>query len=551
MQFSLNNLFVISSLPKTTQRFLTGLKSESTPVFFQNLREISLPQSEKPLLRPTTCLIYDASVDTQKSFLETLTSLKTTLVNYKAVFVLYIVTENQMPTIEKYLRYSDEFALDYVTPRTIATIVKQGITRIEREKKLVRDLNEASDIALLSMAHSSELGEISRFILSSYNCSEYDELIDLLLETLPLFNVSCSVLIVVDDWVLCRLAENQKEEIRTTLLQRHDRSRLHYIGSDVIISFPQATLMMHGLPIDDDASYGRLVDNLTVLANCFAARAKGIHAESQASAASRAKTMFLAMMSHELRTPMNSVIGFTELLIKRLDDRLNEKEKRHLNAIKRNSDHLLALINDILDMSKIEVGKMEIFPERVNTQDTLETIFTQLSPIAEKKGLAFELNIEIQARIIHADLKRFTQMVMNLISNAIKYTETGKVSVSLDESRVESIGDSLCLSVTDTGIGISNEDQCKLFNSFVQIDTNLSRKTQGSGLGLAITKVFADMHGGTITLQSEINKGSCFRLYLPLPSNPRSPDIIECTLQRASEQTSLSEPRKTQNIEFF
>jgi signal transduction histidine kinase len=498
------------------------LNDEFTIRHFSNCSSIPDQDATRALLSPSKILLILCDDFSEKALQEQIRPIEKCSVSERLFSILFVSEE---PSHAKFINLIGEID-DLISTNQINILpfkIEHLVDRANLCKKLTRDLNEASDIALLSMSHSSELGEISRFILASYNCKTYEELIDSLIGTVTIFNISCSALVVVDDKVVVRTDDQANANAKKSMLKFHGIGRIHKLGSEVIVTYTNSSIMIHNMPLDDDARYGRLLDNFALLGNCFEARVKGIHAEEEADAASRSKTMFLATMSHELRTPMNSVIGFTERLIDKLDGRITEKEAKHLNAIKRNGDHLLLLINDILDISKIEVGKMEIHPERVNVSEQVENIFVQLQPIATNHNLEFcldspESNIEILA-----DPKRFTQMVMNLASNAIKYTPKGKVDLAIRQHTDEDIGPCVQISVSDTGIGISEEDQQKLFGNFVQIDSALSRKVEGTGLGLAISVVFANMHGGRIDVKSEIDIGSQFSLLLPYDAGAYTP----------------------------
>ena len=482
---------------------------------FVNCADIPDQESTRALLSPPKILVILCDDFEEDEIQAQIQPVEKCSISERLFAVLFVVSNPNNLTFKNLIGEVD----DIVNVNELSLLdlkIEQTIARSTLFKKLTRDLNEASDIALLSMSHSSELGEISRFILSSYNCRNYEELIDVLINTVTVFNLSCSALIVVDDKVVVRTAPDAKASAKQTMLRFHNVGRIQRLGTEVIVTYTHSSIMVHNMPLGDDVRYGNLLDNLALLGNCFEARVKGIHAEEEADAASRAKTLFLATMSHELRTPMNSVIGFTERLIEKLDGRLSPKEEKQLNAIKRNGDHLLSLINDILDISKIEVGKMEIHPESLDVVEKVNDVFIQLQPIANGQNLELNLTSSEEHIDILADPKRFTQIVMNLASNAIKYTPKGSVSLAINRHDDPEVGKCVKVSVTDTGIGISKEDQKKLFDNFVQIDSALSRKVEGTGLGLAISVVFANMHGGRIEVESEINVGSCFSLLLPL-----------------------------------
>jgi len=228
--------------------------------------------------------------------------------------------------------------------------------------------------------------------------------------------------------------------------------------------------------------------------------------------ASRFKSEFLAGMSHEFRTPLNSILGFSEILQDQTFGPLNEKQARYVNHILTSGQHLLALINDLLDLSKIEAGKLALCSEEFPLSETLESIRTIVSPMAAKKGIAMGLQVDEGLSTISADPVRFKQIMYNLLSNAIKFTpEGGAVRVSATESLSH-----LLISVSDTGIGIAPEDQERIFGAFQQVGSSSLKRGEGTGLGLTLTKRLVELHGGRIWVESEVGKGSTFTFTLPL-----------------------------------
>lgn len=471
----------------------------------------------KLLLKPTTPVIVFSAKEDFDTIKAGLNLIKVTSVDLdKRHPVLFITNNESINEFAPLINSNDDYLDQNFDANQLKLKLKQIVIRTDLHKKLTRDLNDASEIALLSMSHSSELGEISRFILKSYKCKTYEELFLSLFETTESFLLECSALVIVDDTLTVQSSTGiVSEELKTTLLKYHGTKRIIDLGLELIISYDHGSIIIHNMPRHDPNKHGRLTDNMAVLGNCFEARVRGIEAEQKAEQASRAKTMFLATMSHELRTPMNSLIGYTGRLIKKLDGRLSEKETKQLDAIRRNGDHLLKLINDILDMSKIEVGKMEIHFEEVNIAILLQEVFDQLLPIAHNNHLKFTIELDVKTLNCLVDPKRFIQIVMNLVSNAIKYTREGSVSIRLYRGFDNEIGKYAGIAITDTGIGISQKDQQRLFGNFVQIDSALSRTVEGSGLGLAISDFFAKRHGGRINVASEEGKGSCFTLIIP------------------------------------
>jgi PAS domain S-box-containing protein len=239
---------------------------------------------------------------------------------------------------------------------------------------------------------------------------------------------------------------------------------------------------------------------------------KLLQAKLAAEDANRAKSEFLANMSHELRTPLNSIIGFSDILLEKIFGDLNEKQLRYVNNISVSGKHLLKLINDILDLSKVEAGKMELNCSEFSIGLVFDEVKSTISPLAQVKNLEMEFKIDPDVKDIHADRSRIIQILYNLVSNAVKFTpERGKVSVYCKKS-----GNRVIFSVTDTGIGISSEDQKYLFEPFKQIDSGLNRQYGGTGLGLALVRKFVNMHKGKVWFTSVQGKGSSFIFELPV-----------------------------------
>jgi signal transduction histidine kinase len=227
--------------------------------------------------------------------------------------------------------------------------------------------------------------------------------------------------------------------------------------------------------------------------------------------ANRHKSEFLANMSHELRTPLNAVIGFSEALQERMFGELNEKQAEYVGDIHSSGKHLLSLINDILDLSKIEAGRMELELSEFQLPDVLETAITLVRERAMRRGITLGLDVAPGVGSIRADERKIKQVMLNLLSNAVKFTpEGGSVRVAAKPDR-----EAIEVSVTDTGVGIAPEDQALVFEEFRQVGSDHARKAEGTGLGLALTRKFVELHGGSIRLQSAVGRGSTFTFTLP------------------------------------
>ncbi|MFA4990193.1 MAG: ATP-binding protein [Candidatus Omnitrophota bacterium] len=265
-------------------------------------------------------------------------------------------------------------------------------------------------------------------------------------------------------------------------------------------------------------------DIIRIISRFFEQKRELEKAKLQADSANRAKSDFLANMSHELRTPLNAIIGFAEVLQDQFFGPLNEKQKKYVDNINTSGRHLLSLINDILDLSKVEAGKMELEPENLFLKkDVLEPALTLLQEKALKHSISLSLDVEPQADInILADAKKLKQIMFNLLTNAVKFTPDGG-SVEIGAKRSPGAqaggpeaGDFIEISVKDSGIGIKPEDLAKLFQTFSQIESTYSKTVEGTGLGLALTKKLVELHGGEIRVESEFGKGSKFIFRIPV-----------------------------------
>jgi protein-histidine pros-kinase len=236
-------------------------------------------------------------------------------------------------------------------------------------------------------------------------------------------------------------------------------------------------------------------------------------AEQALQQASRLKSEFLANMSHELRTPLNGIIGFSELLVDEKAGSLNAAQKEHLQDILNSGRHLLQLINDILDLSKIEAGRMELAPEPFAPARAVAEVCAVVTPLARKKGVTIRQSLSPALERVTLDAQRFKQMLYNLLSNAVKFSHDGG-EVQIQVAR--GAAGTLCLEVRDAGIGIREEDRERLFVEFQQLDAGTGRRYEGTGLGLALTKRIVDLHGGSIRVDSAPGRGSVFTLELPL-----------------------------------
>jgi PAS domain S-box-containing protein len=234
----------------------------------------------------------------------------------------------------------------------------------------------------------------------------------------------------------------------------------------------------------------------------------------RAESADKLKSAFLATMSHELRTPLNSIIGFTGILLQKLVGPLNSEQEKQLNMVQSSARHLLNLINDVLDLSKIEAGYVNITREIFDVADAVSKSLDKVKPLADKKGLKLTASVRPEKIEICSDRRRVEQILINLLNNAVKFTDRGEVRLECNAE-----DGWLTTRVIDTGIGLKPEDINILFRPFQQIDSGITRQYDGTGLGLSICKRFVELLGGQIAVESEWGKGSIFSFTLPIEGN--------------------------------
>jgi PAS domain S-box-containing protein len=288
-------------------------------------------------------------------------------------------------------------------------------------------------------------------------------------------------------------------------------------GTEKIVSFTPVRLQGGEILITmEDITVRRVAENQLVgyrehLEELVAERTAELEiARQKAESADHLKSAFLATMSHELRTPLNSIIGFTGLLIQGLAGPLNEEQHKQLGMVQNSSRHLLDLINDVLDISKIEAGQLDIEAEPFDLMASVNKVVGLVSPLAERKGLALSLRTAGEMGTFVGDRRRVEQIIINLVNNSIKFTEKGFIEISCAARDTDVV-----LSVKDSGIGIDAGNLERIFNPFQQVDTGLSRRHEGTGLGLSITRKLVDMMGGQISVHSVIGEGSTFTVVLP------------------------------------
>jgi PAS domain S-box-containing protein len=267
-----------------------------------------------------------------------------------------------------------------------------------------------------------------------------------------------------------------------------------------------------------------------------------LEAKEAAEAATRAKSVFLANMSHELRTPMNAIIGYSEMLIEDAEDEGDETAVGDLQKILGAAKHLLALINDILDLAKVEAGKLEVYLETVEIGAVVDAVVATTETVVEKNGNRLRVELDPSLTRMRADVTKLRQALFNLLSNAAKFTRDGEVALVVRGERADDV-DWVCLAVSDTGIGIPPEKLDHIFEEFSQADDTTTRDFGGTGLGLAISRRFCQLMGGDITVESSVGRGSTFTIRLP-----KGTEIAAMAREEAAAATAASEPGRDRTV---
>ena len=299
-------------------------------------------------------------------------------------------------------------------------------------------------------------------------------------------------------------------------------------------SIAQLAIRMNGFQVEQQRL--QLVGDLQARSDDLQAKSVALEdARREAERASRAKSEFLANMSHELRTPMNSIMGFTQRLITKLGDTLHERELKALLTVDRNAKHLLVLINDILDLAKIEAGKMDLNRSRVNLVAVISEAVEQAGPLTDNKPVEVHLEMPEGPLMFDGDRLRLKQVVLNLLSNAIRYTNAGTVTIIAGLGNDESLGRVVKIAVRDTGVGIRSEDLSRLFQQFTQLDGSSSRKIGGTGLGLAISAHYVRMHARPDRRCQQIRRGDgVYR---------RATALCDCALTTSRTESTIAVPQ--------
>jgi PAS domain S-box-containing protein len=313
--------------------------------------------------------------------------------------------------------------------------------------------------------------------------------------------------------------EKGEASVEAPLLAKSGKTTPYYLTGRRIVFEDKTCLVGVGIDISERIRVEQALRELNEsLEGKVAERTADLEtALARAKAADQIKSAFLATMSHELRTPLNSIIGFSGIMLQGLAGDLNAEQTRQLGMVRGSARHLLALINDVLDISKIEAGELEVRFKAFDLKASIGRIVASIMPMAEKKGLALSADFGDLPDDFVSDQRRVEQMLLNLLSNAVKFTEQGtvKLSAKISSEVAGRLGPVLVVRIADTGIGIQAEHLPMIFQAFRQIDTGISRQHEGTGLGLAICRRLADRLGGDILVESEFGRGSVFTLILP------------------------------------
>ncbi len=304
------------------------------------------------------------------------------------------------------------------------------------------------------------------------------------------------------------ISQGHLERRKQGIKEQHDFELLHKNGSRIYTSMETSPIK------DENGNYTGALACVADITERKRAQQELQKAKEAAESANRAKSTFLANMSHELRTPLNAIIGYSEMLIEDAEDQGQEAFIPDLQKIREASKQLLSLINDVLDLSKIEAGKMELYLETFEVKLLIQNVVSTVQPQVEKNANNLKIHTADDLGTMHTDCIKVRQGLVNLLGNALKFTEHGTIRLEAARQTVDG-ADWITFSVNDTGIGMTPEQMEKLFQPFSQAEASMTCKYGGTGLGLEITKRFCKMLGGDITAKSELGVGSTFTIRLP------------------------------------
>lgn len=307
---------------------------------------------------------------------------------------------------------------------------------------------------------------------------------------------------------------NQLECYKASNMEAYIATPIYVYGEKFgTISFASLKPKLHGFTDTDKDLVSLIGSWISVTLEHKFAHEQAIEAKLTAEDANNAKSIFLAKMSHELRTPLNAIIGYSDLLHEEISD-TNREHAQDLENIKSSGTHLLGLINDVLDISKIEVGRMDLVLDDVEVSTMVDVVNTVAHPLVSRNNNKFKCNVASNVNMVKADRIKLKQVILNMISNAGKFTKNGEIR--LEVTRINENGDEwVIFSVVDTGIGISTEMQESIFEAFTQVETRGTNNSEGTGLGLAISRQLCRLMGGDITVSSTLGRGSVFSIALP------------------------------------
>ncbi len=371
------------------------------------------------------------------------------------------------------------------------------------------------------MQSSADLGLVIDFLRTSFTHTNNQDLAQSLIEELEEQGLYGCIMLCTDTGNhLFTHTQQYAQRDCDFIEQHHKQGRIIEEGPMTLVNYQHASLLIGNMP-DDDQRRGSYRDLLATLAEGLEAKALALQVESQAARDRQVKEEFFAIMSHELKTPLNSVIGFSELLSRRLIEKASEQEMKALTAIHENGQSLLGMIEDILELARFDSEEVVLHNHKIAIEPLMGELVEKMSNLAEERNNIIHLEVEPELRAT-TDQQKLNKILANLLSNAIKYTDGGDITLGAQLQQDGEHGHCLVLSIEDTGIGISPEHHETIFHQFSQVDTSVARRSNGIGIGLSFVQKLVDILGGRIELQSVPNQGSLFQIYLPQPNSTQA-----------------------------
>jgi len=382
---------------------------------------------------------------------------------------------------------------------------------------LEAELDAMRDLVSTVMRNSSDQGFVVEFLRTSFTLESYEQVADTLIEQLATKELAAGVLISTDQGRrLTKLDHGHAPRPSLDFIHQHrSDGRIYEEGQLCLINFDHISAVIINMPSNDELR-GSLRDLLATLLEAAEAKVCALNHQAHVARLRRAKDEFYMIMSHELKTPLNSVIGFSTFLQRRLKEKISKREQTALNNIHSSGNQLLSLVDGILDLARHESGDIVLNPAATDLHELLNRLSIEFKDEIHTSQLCFEARIDsVRGLTITLDPGKLQSALEQLLDNAKSFTREGSVRLQAENREDPALGSCIAIHISDTGIGIAPESLERIFEPFTQVDSGIARESKGTGIGLTLAQKLTELHGGRIDVSSILGEGSTFSLLLP------------------------------------